>query len=66
MAQEQPIRFTQRLDVWQFNCLQNAANDLNVSKSEMTRTALGTALEKYLDALDALDSLSFQSRTPAA
>ncbi|MBD1892930.1 hypothetical protein [Coleofasciculus sp. FACHB-SPT9] len=63
MAQEQPIRFTQRLDVWQFNRLQNAANGLNVSKSEMTRTALGTALEKYLDALD---SLSFQSRTPAA
>jgi hypothetical protein len=66
VAQEQPIRFTQRLDVWQFNCLQNAANGLNVSKSEMTRTALGTALEKYLDALYALDSLSFQSKTPAA
>ncbi len=66
MAQKQPIKFTQRLDVRQSNCLQNAANDLNVSKSEMTRTALGTALEKYLDALDALDSLSFQSRTPAA
>ncbi|MBD1840305.1 hypothetical protein [Coleofasciculus sp. FACHB-501] len=62
MAQEQPIRFTQRLDVWQFNCLQNAANGLNMSKSEMTRTAL----EKYLDALDALNSLGFQSRTPAA
>jgi predicted DNA-binding protein len=59
MAQQRPIRFTQRLGVAQFDRLQATANKLGVAKAEITRTAL----DKYLDELG---SLRHEIRTPAA